>query len=194
MLRNAISRKDFIDNFDMDKLDAKDMKDLHQFIDANLKLYRHIEHVFDLSVALDYFTTNHLDVSEAIIKNRSSYFIKLTILDYLLSNYEKIEQETFSSINKSALKSSNPIVRFQAKLNLVCIEPKEMLFFINDQNFIVPAFYYRFLNSLARSKKMIDNFQRYFSSISKNIKDSLRLNANQKAELQYMLKELSVSN
>jgi hypothetical protein len=187
--RSSDDRKEFIESFYEFSLSDFEENFLKDFIDKCLLKKKSIEDAFELSIRLKYTTEVHFVLSNEMIGKRVSYFLKLTILDWLLVCFKNEDNNYFTAINEVAIKSSNPLVSFQATLNLVCVNDHYINYFLKKDSYVNAVFYYRFLSGINANEILKKKFMSYKDEIRRNVNSSQSVSENQKDELSNWLNE-----
>lgn len=188
-LNNLNFRRNLLLSMSIDDFSNNEREGIAHFIRESLEKKKHIEDIFSLSILINFYTEKHVLIASEMLNKRTSYYLKLTILDYLLENFKKINKEDFYRLNEIALNNSNLLVRFQAKLNLVCLT-RETSYFMVIENFPTSTFYYRFANSLINSFKLRKIFEVFLAKIILNVNVSHNINVEQKKDLENMIMQI----
>lgn len=188
-LQDSESRKELIETIDIKSLNDIEKTIITSFLDDCIRKRKAVEDLFELSSIVGYVTENHLILAKEMLYKRVSYYLKLTILDYLLDSFEKINHQMYKDLNEKASADNNKLVSFQGKLNLTCLEKSQASYFAQSDHFPTSIFYYRFLNSLFVSKVLATQLRDFMDAVQENISNS-EINSEQKKELIQMIKEL----
>ena len=122
-----------------------------------------ISHIFEIAMNIDYFSQQLLKYANLILKNRYYEETKLSCLDYINTQKDKIKITEFQRINELAIISTrNEIIKFQSYINL-----------LNTNNSCL-----KYIKNILEQAKYPTLFYRLgyqFSSIPNNIKSELKL-------------------
>ncbi len=142
-----------------------------------------LEDACEISMLIDFYPIQDVIIIKKILNSKVDYFIKLSILSLLFMLSKKIPQNEFLELNKVHCKSTNKLLNFQSKLNLVLynnVSSEQIIKMLNREK--APTLYYRFLRALAESKSFAKKFNSHKSSILNSIQ-SEKFNSGVTAEL-----------
>ncbi len=186
VLSSNIYRSDFINNYTFFETDGH-IKLYIDFIEAtNIKhSSNRIDDAVMLADSLSYYSKSFFVVIEGILSSRRNAFLKLTCLDYVLSQNKRISKNAYLMLNEKYSISKNDFLKIQSNINLLLTKRN-----ITSQKSIIevlkrapyPNIFYRFFNSINYnflsfnnqiSKKFIQDIQKIgmqgdFSKENKN--------------------------
>lgn len=104
---------------------------------------------------------------------RRSQEVKLAILDYLFMMKKKVSRSVFEEVSCKAVKSSNNLVSFQGRVNLVLLKELdfiELLDLLRSQKY--PTLLYRLMNNVESSSALAVSIGQHSDSLKNMIKKS----------------------
>ncbi|HET7117024.1 MAG TPA: hypothetical protein VFI29_11065 [Hanamia sp.] len=109
-----------------------------------------LEHIFELSNYIQFFSKNLLSTTEIILCGRFKSSTKIACLDYLQAIRQRITKAQFIMLNKIAIKHSESIIiKFQSYLNLSIYLSENLLkiqSILKKEKF--PTLFYRLINQI----------------------------------------------
>ena len=150
VMRNKPERKVFINSYKYFKKDKNDNV-YYSFIES-VSINDDSETIEDavyLSDTLGYYSVGILKLVKLVLKSKRNFFLKLTCLDFIHSNYLKIGKTEYSDINESLRTNKNLFIKLQANVNLLLNSSNEkyrksILTILSSSEY--PNIFYRFLN------------------------------------------------
>lgn len=159
ILSKPIYRSDFINEYPFFRTDGH-TKIYQDFIDKTdfRKNNERLDDAIVLADSIDYYSIHLLNLIKEILFSKKNFVIKLTCLDYLLSQHEKIDNSTYIILNNRYKNNSNEFLNLQANINLLLTEnksEKSILKVLNSAPY--PNIFYRFFNSISFNTSSFKN-------------------------------------
>lgn len=164
LLSKSSYRNEFINEYTFFKTDGHS-KIYQNFIESTdfSKNNDRIEDAIVLADSIDYFSNSVLDLIRNILFSRKNYFLKLTCLDYTLSQNEKIDRSIYVILNERYKNNKNEFLKLQANINLLIIEDKSKKSIIKVLKLAsYPNIFFRFFNSISFN---ISSFKNHVDSV-----------------------------
>jgi len=165
LLSDDICRSDFIENYTFFKTDGhtKIYKDFIDKTDIGKKNDR-ISEAIELAENIDYCSKKLISLIRRVLFSRKNFFLKLTSLDYQLSQSHKINGTTYIMLNNKHNHSKNEFLKLQSNINLLVTENSD-----KSQKHIIkvlkkapyPNIFYRFFNAIEYN---IETFKKHINS------------------------------
>lgn len=152
-------RSDFINKYTFFKVDGH-MKIYKNFIDqVDFKNNNEtLDDAIVLADSIDYCSGHLLNLIKGILFSKKNYFIKLSCLDYLLSQNGKIDHSTYMMLNERFKNNLNEFLKLQANINLLITENKSeqsVIRIVKSAHY--PDIFYRFFNSISFNSSSFKN-------------------------------------
>jgi hypothetical protein len=160
LLSTDVYRGNFINNYAFFKTDGH-INIYKDFID-NTNIHTRNDRIDDTIVLADnigYCSKKLLSLVEQVLFSRKNFFLKLTCLDYLLGQNDKIDDVMYYTLNERYIHNKNEFLKLQANVNLLKTGDK-----VESKKHIIrvlkkapyPSVFYRFFNSIEYN---IDTFK-----------------------------------
>jgi hypothetical protein len=144
----------------------------------------------DMAIVVGLFDPAIVEKCEIILQSRATYLTKLSALDYVITNAEKIDELRYCKISQLGLTSRNDIVIFQSYINYILCDLKTSLaFLLEKSNYPLPFYLYRLINNIMNIDFVKQVIRPYKGMVKLIIEDSEICTRTQKEELIRYLSE-----
>lgn len=162
LYNNAINKKLFIYKYPLNAEQLEYVKKnlVIVFNQPDLIYLDELEDACEMAMYIDFYPLQDITIGKKILISKVDSIIKISFLDLLFVVNKRIPQNEFIELNEVLRKSTNKLLSFQSKLNLVLydqVSPSQIIKLLKKES--IPTLVYRFLRTLNESTILVRKFK-----------------------------------